>query len=185
VDRVDALLQAYKRQVTMPWRPGLSGSERVWMAVYPPELERRVRGRIPEFEVATRAAGHGWLLHDFTTAFSKWMAAHPHREAYFKNPELLAPSLRQLTTSVQTAVRETLASEEAGAGSVVALLGVATLFPMVRVSDLLKEIAPALRGRLFVFFPGSYEDGNYRLLDARDGWNYLAIPITISEGSVK
>ena len=29
-----------------------------------------------------------------------------------------------------------------------------------------------------IFFPGSYEDNNYRLLDGYDGWNYLAVPIT-------
>ena len=39
-----------------------------------------------------------------------------------------------------------------------------------------------IRGRLLVLFPGVYEQNNYRLLDARDGWNYLAIPITSSEG---
>jgi len=33
-----------------------------------------------------------------------------------------------------------------------------------------------------VLFPGVYEQNNYRMLDARDGWNYLAIPITSSEG---
>ena len=41
-----------------------------------------------------------------------------------------------------------------------------------------------MKGRLLVFFPGVYEQNNYRLLDARDGWNYLAFPITASEGEV-
>ena len=36
-------------------------------------------------------------------------------------------------------------------------------------------------GRLVVFFPGSYEDNNYRLLDAYDGWGYLAVPITADQ----
>jgi len=35
-----------------------------------------------------------------------------------------------------------------------------------------------IAGRLLVFFPGEHEGNSYRLLDARDGWNYLAIPIT-------
>ena len=39
-----------------------------------------------------------------------------------------------------------------------------------------------IRGRLLVFFPGVYEQNNYRLLDARDGWNYHAVPITASDG---
>jgi hypothetical protein len=36
-----------------------------------------------------------------------------------------------------------------------------------------------IRGRLVIFFPGEYDSNNYRLLDARDGWNYLAVPITL------
>ena len=39
-----------------------------------------------------------------------------------------------------------------------------------------------IQGRLLVFFPGVYEQNNYRLLDARDGWNYLAVPITSQRG---
>jgi hypothetical protein len=46
----------------------------------------------------------------------------------------------------------------------------------------LKEVVKDIRGRLVVFFPGEYEDNNYRLLDARDGWNYLAVPITLHNG---
>ena len=42
-----------------------------------------------------------------------------------------------------------------------------------------------IRGRLVVFFPGHLERSNYRLLDARDGWNYMAVPITLhSEGAL-
>jgi hypothetical protein len=36
-------------------------------------------------------------------------------------------------------------------------------------------------GRLLVFFPGQREGNNYRLFDARDGWNYLALPIEARE----
>jgi hypothetical protein len=45
----------------------------------------------------------------------------------------------------------------------------------------MKEIERDFRGRVVVFFPGEYENSNYRLLDARDGWNYLAVPITLQE----
>ena len=48
----------------------------------------------------------------------------------------------------------------------------------VKVSALLNEVNDAIAGRLLVFFPGEHEGNSYRLLDARDGWNYLAIPIT-------
>ena len=42
-----------------------------------------------------------------------------------------------------------------------------------------------IQGRLLVFFPGVYEQDNYRLLDARDGWNYHAVPITAGEGEIR
>jgi hypothetical protein len=45
----------------------------------------------------------------------------------------------------------------------------------------MNEIERDIRGRVVVFFPGEYENNNYRLLDARDGWNYLAVPITLHE----
>ena len=62
-----------------------------------------------------------------------------------------------------------------------ALLGAGTLFGLgdaVKVSALLNAVNDAIAGRLLVFFPGDHEGNSYRLLDARDGWNYLAIPIT-------
>ena len=37
---------------------------------------------------------------------------------------------------------------------------------------------------LSIFFPGQYEQNNYRLLDARDGWNYLAVPITLDSAGL-
>ena len=46
------------------------------------------------------------------------------------------------------------------------------------MSALLNEVSDAIAGRLLVFFPGQHEGSSYRLLDARDGWNYLATPIT-------
>ena len=44
---------------------------------------------------------------------------------------------------------------------------------------MLKGVERDVRGRLVVFFPGTLEQNNYRLLDARDGWNYMAVPISI------
>jgi hypothetical protein len=65
--------------------------------------------------------------------------------------------------------------------TVVAVSGAASLFGLVRVSSLIDEVAGDIRGRLVVFFPGSYDEKSYfRLLDARDGWDYLAVPITAS-----
>ena len=63
----------------------------------------------------------------------------------------------------------------------VGLLGAGTLFGLgdaVKVSALLNAVNDAIVGRLLVFFPGEHEGNSYRLLDASDGWNYLATPIT-------
>ena len=65
--------------------------------------------------------------------------------------------------------------------TVLGVYGIASLFGFLRLSDLMKRIEGDVRGRIAVFFPGEYEEGNYRLLDARDGWNYLAVPITAQE----
>ena len=54
----------------------------------------------------------------------------------------------------------------------------------VHETEILPLVEAHIRGRLLVFFPGVYEQDNYRLLDARDGWNYHAVPITASEGEI-
>ena len=61
---------------------------------------------------------------------------------------------------------------------VVAVLGVASLYGFLRVSEVIRSVEHAVRGRLVIFFPGTKNESSYRLLDARDGWNYLAQGVT-------
>ncbi len=176
--RVDALAAAYGRHVGLPWENGLAPAQRVWFAVYPKEDERRLRYKVGAFEVATVDAGKKWVEVDLTNVFSRWIDSVQYRDEYFKNPTRLAPKLPQfLTMAAKDAVEQATA---AGADSetVVGLVGVAGLFGFAQVSDLVPKIAAELGGRLLVFFPGSREGNLYRLLDAREGWNYLATPIT-------
>ena len=72
---------------------------------------------------------------------------------------------------------------EAGPDTVVAMLGVGALFGLARVSSVVEGIKDAVPGRLLVFFPGEHhpENHTYRLLDARDGWNYLAVPLLAND----
>ena len=56
--------------------------------VYDPAQERRLRLRLPAFEAATVASGHGWTHLDLTDAFADWLGAHRRRDAYFREPEL-------------------------------------------------------------------------------------------------
>lgn len=177
---VDDLLVSYRRFVGLPWPRNVAAPQRVWMAVYPPKYERRVRLNLPEFENATRQAGHGWARIDITASFERWMAGHEYADAYFEEPELLESALPSFAQTLADEVREQLEKQPDQDG-VVALVGAGTMFGLgdsLKVSALIESVAPAIVGRLLVFFPGRYDHNRYRLLDARDGWNYLATPIT-------
>jgi hypothetical protein len=178
-DRIDRLVAEYRDQLRLPWSRTLAGPQRVWMVVYDPELERRLRLKLEDFASETRDAGHAWELIDLTSSFADWLAANEYREAYFAEPELLAGALGGYAETIAQRVESALADPKLGGDSVVAILGAGSLFPMARMSELLDRVSPSIRGRLVVFFPGHVDGSNYRLLDARDGWNYLAVPITI------
>jgi len=75
-----------------------------------------------------------------------------------------------------------LAQHQVDETYVVAIKGVGSLFGFLKVKEVVEKLAPMVSGRLLVFFPGSYENNNYRLLDGYDGWNYLAVPITADKG---
>jgi len=96
-----------------------------------------------------------------------------------------AAPLAAFKKAVAGRLTDALKSAEPGDSTVVAISGVASLFGFVRVSELLPLVEGQIRGRLLVFFPGVYELDNYRLLDARDGWNYHAVPITAGDGEVR
>jgi len=180
VSRFDSLLSAYAARVQAPWPTSVSGAERVWLAVYEPDQERRIRVRLGEFETVTIQAGHSWNLVDLTDAFGRWLGRHEYRDAYFARPTALAPALAEFRDTLTAQVAEVLAKADSNA--VVALLGVGALFGLARVSELVERVAPAIPGRLLVFFPGRRVGANYRLLDAKDGWDYLAIPIEAASG---
>ena len=178
--RTERLARAYGRYVAAPWQRTLAGSQRVAFVVYDKEIERSIRGQLGLFKQATLGAKHGWLLVDCTSWFANWMGREDYREAYFEEPSLLEPKIE---TEFRDHCAETLSAalEHAGDNDVVALLGVASLYGYVRVSELVRSVEPAVRGRLVVFFPGSVADNNFRLLDARDGWNYMAVAITADD----
>jgi len=179
MSEIDLLVREYERFVALPWQSHVAGPERVWSAVYDPSQDRRLRLRNAEFEIATQKANHTWRFADLTDAFAHWMASHKYREAYFQRPHLMTDAvLAGFKATVVEQMVAALTSPDVDANTVVAVGGLAALFGLVRASEVLEAVAPSIRGRLLVFFPGSYENKMYRLLDARDGWNYLAIPIT-------
>jgi hypothetical protein len=180
MNRVEKLIQNYERQVSLPWDHALSGPQRVWFAVYDKTDERRLRARVGEFELATKQAGKKWVLHDLTDSFAHWMSANEYRESYFESPEDIELALDDFLAHLAEQA-QTIFNGKADQQTVVALLGVATLFGLARVSSLIQRVQSDIPGRLLVFFPGEYDQNTYRLLDARDGWNYLAVPITIHD----
>lgn len=183
---VDDLVESYRRFVDLPWPASVAPPQRVWMAIYPPKDERRIRLNVQEFENATIQAGHSWVTIDITTSFERWMAEHEYAEPYFEEPDLLDTALPAFFKALVAEVADQLDQYD-DPNCVVGLLGAGTLFGLgdsVRVSALMNEVNASIRGRLLVFFPGHYEHNNYRLLDAKDGWNYLAVPIT-TEGATR
>jgi len=178
---IEELAGVYERHVSAPWQRTLAGAQRVMVVVYPKELERALRARIGEFEQATIRAGHGWHLVDCTRWFADWMAGDEYRDAYLENPSLLGMKL-QGEFRPEVSRRLAAALDAADEDSVVGLIGVASLYGFLRVSELIQAVEQSIRGRLVVFFPGTKNENNYRLLDARDGWNYLAQGITLHRG---
>jgi len=177
--RIEDLAETYGRHIATPWQRTVAGAQRVVMIVYDKELERTLRARKGAFEAATQAAGHGWLEVDLSASFAEWMAADDYRDEYFAAPEDLQLKLEaEFPQVVAERVRGALRNAEATPATVVAVFGVGSLFGFARISQILKMVEADIQGRLVVFFPGQFERNNYRLLDARDGWNYLAVPIT-------
>ena len=180
--KIEALASAYEQQIAAPWQGTISGSQRVILLVYEKEMERTLRSRIELFKQATLRQDHQWELIDCTTWFAEWMSHDEYADAYFEDPSLLPMKLTgEFKPHIVNRLRERL--KNSSENSVMALHGVASLYGFVRVSELIHEAEQAILGRLLVFFPGTKDENNYRLLDARDGWNYLANGITLHSRS--
>lgn len=180
---IDRLLSNYSRQVRLPWSASMAGKQRVWFAVYPPAEERRVRARLPQFEALTLEANHGWTAVDLTRLLPEYLAAHKYREAVFQRPEHLK-ARGDLEARAAALVNAACSREDVDAGSVVAVTGLASLFDFMRVSSLIERVEDSVKGRLLVLFPGEYAGNVYRFMDARDGFNYMAMPITSTESFI-
>lgn len=175
MSRVSDLVDAYTGELSLPWRSGLSGGERVWMLVYPPDLERAMRAALPRLELVTAQEGHSWTLVDITDELGHWLASHRHAAAFFEDPSDLTPAIiDKFETELVKKIRGQLSTVPDG--NVVALVGIGSIFPFLRASSVIKAIDDEVSGRLLVLFPGFHdpETHSFRLLDARDGFNYRA-----------
>jgi hypothetical protein len=145
------------------------------MLVYPPDLERSMRAALPRLELATGEAGHGWHQIDITESLGRWLAGHRYADAFFEDPsDLTAAIIDQFESDLVSEVRERLTA--ASTNDVAILVGIGAIFPFLRASSVIKAIDEEVNGRLLVLFPGLHDPGthSFRLLDARDGFNYRA-----------
>jgi hypothetical protein len=172
---IDDLLGHFRRQASLPWSRDVAPDYRVWIMCYDKTLERRVQGRLPEFEAVARCFGHGWSTLHLATLVAPWFASHELFEGLAEQPDELPGLLEEFKEHVAHAVREQL--QTLTDNDILALSGTGALFGLMHVSSLIDIVVPVIKGRLLLLYPGRHENGSYRLLDARDGWSYRATPI--------
>ena len=180
--KIEDLADKYERHISAPWPRNLAGAQKAIFVVYDKGDERKLRAKRREFEMRTRDAGHKWREVDLTDVFPRWMAQDEYREAYFESPEDLNLKLQaEFIEFAAEQLRSALIETDVDEDTVVGVFGAAALYGFARISEVLRHVEGDIRGRLLLFFPGDHDQNNYRLLDARDGWNYLAVPITLHD----
>jgi hypothetical protein len=178
--RIELLLEAFDKVVKEPWSTILSGSERTWFLVYDPAEQRKVDLSMVDFETTTINVGKKWRSISLKPCFPTWMANHEYRDAFFESPEYIVDQLEAefIPYAIQY-LKEKLSQTDQDELTLIAVTDVSSIFGFARLSELLNSCDQHIKGRLLIFFPGEFEHNQYRLLDARDGWNYLARPITL------
>lgn len=180
ISKIDQLIAAFDKVVNEPWNNNLSGQEKVWFLVYDPSEQRKIDLRIGDFETATIKAGKKWIGISMKNCFPTWMANHDYKEEYFQDPEAVIDQLdvdfKNYAIDYLNTEIEKFKNEE---NTLIAIKDVSSLFGFTRMSDVINGCSSNLTGRMLIFFPGEFEKNQYRLLDARDGWDYLARPITL------
>lgn len=178
--KIDQLLSAFEKVVKEPWSSALSGQERIWFLVYDPAEQRKVDLRMGDFESVATKAGKKWKEVSLKNCFPSWMSNHEYREDYFISPEYIVDQLEAefIPYAIQYLKNEFNKIEQ-NEDMLLALRDVSSIFGFARLSEILKSCDKDFKGRILIFFPGEFEHNHYRLLDARDGWDYLARPITL------
>jgi hypothetical protein len=180
MSRIDQLLTSFRRHVALPLRPGLPLSQRVWFVVYPPEDERRLGPRLSEFELATKDAGLNWSRVDVSGSFAGWLDSRDDKDEIVGDPELVESYADpDYADWLKSKVAESIADIPADQAekTVLAMTGLMELYDFIHVSDLIDTLDKSFTGVLLVLFPGERDVNTYRFLEARDGWDYLAVPI--------
>ena len=178
MSKIDELAVTFRDHIGVGWPAGSSGAQRVIMVVYDPNDERALRKKIDLFAQAAHSQNYDWRRVDLTTAFADWLGTHRYREGYFEEPDMLAAGANErFAQHVASTILPVLGRPEHTEREIVGLTGAASVFGVTSLSDILSRVEHAIKGRLAVFFPGRSRDGRYRLLDARDSWDYHAVAI--------
>lgn len=178
--KVETLLINYEKVLKEPWTHKLSGQEKVWFLVYDPVEQRKVALRIGDFERVTGKNNKNWVEIDLRGCFPEWMKNHEYRDDYFADPEAIQDQIEcDFKEYIVNYISQIIKRVKYLENSVVAINNVSSLFGFLKLSDVLSEIYPLNKGRILIFFPGEFHNNHFRLMDARDGWSYLARPITV------
>lgn len=169
------ILRSYTKQVSLPWQADAPPEGRVWMLWYDKSMQRRFSSRLSEFEHATMTAGYGWKKIDISNVFPEWLSKHELFEGLLEHPAEIRGLLSDFECYLSDIIKKKLTA--CSGQDVLAVDGCGSLFGLVRLSSLLSNLSHHIPGRLLIGFPGKHTAGVYRLLDARDGWNYHAVPI--------
>ena len=186
MSRLDQLEERYRSHVAIPLRSGLPLAQRIWFLVYAPEDERRLQNRLTEFEIATTDAGLHWREIDLDGSYAAWIDAaygddDDERRSVLFDREMAEdyanPGFRDFLVEKICATIAAVPEDEADS-TVFAIHGLMELYDFIHVSEVMEEMGREIRGVLLLFFPGARQGNSYRFLEARDGWDYLATPIT-------
>ena len=183
MSKISSLLNNYSQYIAVPWRRDAAPAQRVVFCVYNEIDERALRVQMDEFEIATEKAGHEWVQFDLTDTFAVWLTSLKYAVSYYKQPEKLEDVFPEYLKWLNNRFKAFAEDNNISHDHVVALSGVGSLYGFLKTREVVTTFASVVPGKLLVFFPGSFENNNYRLLDSHDGWNYLAVPITSSTSS--
>lgn len=174
---VERLHASFQTQLRHPWSTDRSGGERVWFLVVDPDRIRSLLSHKEAFRQSTQEAGKRWHEYDLTNSFGLWMGRHRYASRYFARPERAGTLHADFAVWLAQDLAGIVEQEQLGSDSLIVLSGSESLYGITKLSGIIRAIEDVVPGRLLVIFPGQYSEPQYRLLDARDGWNYLAVPI--------
>jgi hypothetical protein len=178
MSKVNQLIEKFESIIKEPWSTGLSGQEKVWFLIFDPIELRKVYFKLGEFEMATKNANRDWLSISLNDSFTNWLSQHDYKESFFEEPQYISDALQEeFREYIILEINEKL--EENSENTLLVLKDASAIFGFIKLSEIVQDLSNKIKGRLMVLFPGEFTNNQYRLMDARDGWDYLARPIMI------